>query len=683
MRVKKVPLPLCAMEICDEYQDDDNPIDNFVVDCKSPKENQESIFNKQDRSIRNEKFSERMDQGSICAASNQGSSYDRRIEPMENQEFPTIINQRFMPIYDHPRVPIKLPIMGNQGSKQNEHHRFPSNQRSTTTGTHEFPSDQRSIIPIENEGSTSNENEGSTSSENERSTLRAKEGSARTRNRNFAIIRDKESSRNYVSLEIGNRRSMHSENEECILRKKQESSSQSEESLSPRSQDSEPINENDKTSSIPYNHRRVIPVSKQLMILRQMCKQKNDPARNEFLTHLCNFMARRGQPIFRMPTIAKSTLDLYDLYREVVHRGGLVEVINQNHWQEIIKNINLPTKVISIGSKLRVLYLYDYECEYLNLSNKVQLFEAIESIRRKSNSTDKNENQSKSLNTEEERRQTLSSELIETSELKETQASTWHEPKQLKSNDLPCHSQHLNQEPNSSLMLPNLMSSNFDSRVIKQSTVSTMNKESNKKNMTKVSSLQALSSSMNPSKNHQQSVTISSNETNTDFNEHQRLNFIKPNNKNSDNLPTHSGSSTKPSLQTPSKFPSKSILNMRFNPKKETKSLNLKSSRGSLSSTNSDIAIVIDINKDDEQTPPVKKRHLDNSSPTVERNLITSTPTCINIQCRNQKKETVHVCLEIQGITYQGILYATNNLNQTLTTSVNNENDTTPQKLME
>ncbi|KAL2748086.1 protein dead ringer isoform X1 [Vespula maculifrons] len=681
MRVKKVPLPLCAMEMCDDYQDDDNPIDNFVVDCKSPKEDQEPIFNKQHRSIT---FSERMNQGSICTTSNQESSYDRRIEPMEDQ---AIINQRFMPIYDHPRFPIKSPIMGNQRSKRNKRHRFPSNQRLTTTGTHEFPSDQRSIIPIENEGSTSSENEGSTSSENERSTLRAKEGSARTRNRNFAIIRDKESPRNHVSFEIGDQRSMHSKNEECILRKKQESSSQSEESLSPRSQDSESITENDKTSSIPYNHRRVIPVSKQLMILRQMCKQKNDPARNEFLTHLCNFMARRGQPIFRMPTIAKSTLDLYDLYREVVHRGGLVEVINQNHWQEIIKNINLPTKVISIGSKLRVLYiryLYDYECEYLNLSNKIQLFEAIESIRRKSNSTDKKENQSKSLNTEEERRQTLSSELIETSELKETQASTWHEPKQLKFNDLPCHSQHLNQEPNSSLMLPNLMSSNSDSRVIEHLPI--LNKESNKNNMAKVSSLETLSSSMNPSKNHQQSVTISSKETNTDFNEHQRLNFIKPNNKNSDNLPTHSGSSTKPSLQTPSlqtpsKFPSKSILNVRFDPKKETKSLNLKSSRGSLLSTNSDIPIVIDINKDDEQTSPLKKRHLDNSSATVERNLITSTPTCINIQCRNQKKETIYVCLELQGITYQGILYATNNL--TLTTSVNNENDTTPQKLTE
>lgn len=129
------------------------------------------------------------------------------------------------------------------------------------------------------------------------------------------------------------------------------------------------------------------------------------------------------------------------------------------------------------------------------------------------------------------------------------------------------------------LMLPNLMSSNSDSRVIKHLPI--LNKESNKNNMAKVSSLETLSSSMNPSKNHQQSVTISSKETNTDFNEHQRLNFIKPNNKNSDNLPTHSGSSTKPSLQTPSlqtpsKFPSKSILNMRFDPKKETKSLNLK-----------------------------------------------------------------------------------------------------------
>ncbi|GIY43389.1 hypothetical protein CEXT_512331 [Caerostris extrusa] len=37
----------------------------------------------------------------------------------------------------------------------------------------------------------------------------------------------------------------------------------------------------------------------------------------------------KGTPVNRIPIMAKQVLDLYELYRLVVARGGLVEVINK------------------------------------------------------------------------------------------------------------------------------------------------------------------------------------------------------------------------------------------------------------------------------------------------------------------------------------------------------------------
>lgn len=60
-----------------------------------------------------------------------------------------------------------------------------------------------------------------------------------------------------------------------------------------------------------------------------------------------------GTPINRLPIMAKSVLDLYELYNLVIARGGLVEVINKKLWQEIIKGLRLPSSITSAAFTLR------------------------------------------------------------------------------------------------------------------------------------------------------------------------------------------------------------------------------------------------------------------------------------------------------------------------------------------
>lgn len=92
-----------------------------------------------------------------------------------------------------------------------------------------------------------------------------------------------------------------------------------------------------------------------------------------------------GTPINRLPIMAKSVLDLYELYKLVIGRGGLVNVINKKLWQEIIKDLNLPSSITSAAFTLRTQYtkyLYPYECEKYNLSSDSELQAAIENNKR-------------------------------------------------------------------------------------------------------------------------------------------------------------------------------------------------------------------------------------------------------------------------------------------------------------
>lgn len=96
-------------------------------------------------------------------------------------------------------------------------------------------------------------------------------------------------------------------------------------------------------------------------------------------------MQKRGSPVNRIPIMAKHVLDLYELYRLVVAKGGLVEVINKKLWREITKGLNLPSSITSAAFTLRtqyMKYLYPYECEKLKMSSPNELQAAIDGNRR-------------------------------------------------------------------------------------------------------------------------------------------------------------------------------------------------------------------------------------------------------------------------------------------------------------
>lgn len=120
---------------------------------------------------------------------------------------------------------------------------------------------------------------------------------------------------------------------------------------------------------------------------RQLYELDDSVDRRIFLDNLFSFMQNRGTPISRLPIMAKSVLDLYELYKLVVDRGGLVEVINKKLWQEIIKGLRLPASITSAAFTLRtqyMKYLYPYEREKEALSTQEQLQTAIETNRRES-----------------------------------------------------------------------------------------------------------------------------------------------------------------------------------------------------------------------------------------------------------------------------------------------------------
>ncbi|XP_031328053.1 protein dead ringer-like isoform X3 [Photinus pyralis] len=119
--------------------------------------------------------------------------------------------------------------------------------------------------------------------------------------------------------------------------------------------------------------------------VRQLYEINDDPKRKEFLDDLFSFMQKRGTPINRLPIMAKAVLDLYELYNLVIARGGLVDVINKKLWQEIIKGLRLPSSITSAAFTLRtqyMKYLYPYECEKRRLSTPAELQAAIDGNRR-------------------------------------------------------------------------------------------------------------------------------------------------------------------------------------------------------------------------------------------------------------------------------------------------------------
>lgn len=81
--------------------------------------------------------------------------------------------------------------------------------------------------------------------------------------------------------------------------------------------------------------------------------------------------SRLGTPINRLPIMAKSVLDLYELYNLVVARGGLVDVINKKLWQEIIKGLHLPSSITSAAFTLRTQWVWKLKLPIVEKRNRI------------------------------------------------------------------------------------------------------------------------------------------------------------------------------------------------------------------------------------------------------------------------------------------------------------------------
>ena len=80
--------------------------------------------------------------------------------------------------------------------------------------------------------------------------------------------------------------------------------------------------------------------------------------------------------------MAKGVLDLYELYNLVVEKGGLVEVINKKQWQEIIRDLKLPSSITSAAFTLRTQYTrYLVSLNMTRILNKYSCFSIRMNVR--------------------------------------------------------------------------------------------------------------------------------------------------------------------------------------------------------------------------------------------------------------------------------------------------------------
>jgi len=89
--------------------------------------------------------------------------------------------------------------------------------------------------------------------------------------------------------------------------------------------------------------------------------------REIFMEHLRKFMKERGTPVSRIPQLGHKELDFHLLYKAVIARGGVEQVIRNRQWKEISTMFNFPSTCTNAGYTLRVTYLkflFPYEQKF-------------------------------------------------------------------------------------------------------------------------------------------------------------------------------------------------------------------------------------------------------------------------------------------------------------------------------
>lgn len=79
-------------------------------------------------------------------------------------------------------------------------------------------------------------------------------------------------------------------------------------------------------------------------------------SREVFLDKLYKFMARKGQPINKLPSLGYQELDLFKLYNLVIARGGMDKVTRNQEWKAVYQDLGLGVMSTSASYNTRTNY---------------------------------------------------------------------------------------------------------------------------------------------------------------------------------------------------------------------------------------------------------------------------------------------------------------------------------------
>ncbi|XP_043253129.1 protein dead ringer-like isoform X3 [Colletes gigas] len=455
-----------------------------------------------------------------------------------------------------------------------------------------------------------------------------------------------------------------------------------------------------QNNSTGTNHQQQTSWSfeEQFKQVRQLYEINDDPKRKEFLDDLFSYMQKRGTPINRLPIMAKSVLDLYELYNLVIARGGLVDVINKKLWQEIIKGLHLPSSITSAAFTLRtqyMKYLYPYECEKRRLSTPAELQAAIDGNRREGRRSSygayasggggagdslvqRNPHTPSSL--------ALHAQISPLSLVTAVAAGGQHHGPQSLVNGsaahtpLPHHPHHpqhpqgsLGQPPNTG-PIPGMAPSEFEARMVEY--VKLLNKELRSAGAgTPPPMIHRQGSASPPSSTPPRDGAFSALEMSrlTLWNMYNN-NTLYPGVGHQPPLSPQASHSPVPPASSPE-------------PQREALDLGLRSSpvssspaRQSSPSSGGSMQVKRDPDLIGTPGPPPAKRLLSDDDSPNEKNTPTSIGTHIKISNRGDGRNgdnSLVVSMELNGVMYQGVLFAQNDSRTTASTTTNNNNSST------
>mmetsp|Transcript_19723 Transcript_19723/g.37098 ORF Transcript_19723/g.37098 Transcript_19723/m.37098 type:complete len:175 (-) Transcript_19723:124-648(-) len=130
---------------------------------------------------------------------------------------------------------------------------------------------------------------------------------------------------------------------------------------------------------ILFHHSQALLAIRKSNALRMQRKRRARLSAVEFYKKLTSFLNSVSAPITRYPTIGGQDVNLYNLYRQVVARGGYDRIANdQKSWRELLTRLgSFPKTQKAIENNCCLLrgfyqeYLYAYE-QHTHFSKSVE-----------------------------------------------------------------------------------------------------------------------------------------------------------------------------------------------------------------------------------------------------------------------------------------------------------------------